>query len=246
MLFSKDDWAFIFLGYLLAHFCFTVVILPDYYSFPAGIRFILEKDLPFLVFIGLFYQTEIRRFFKIELVRRLSFFALSMFGFMLALLVASFFAGLSFEGVLGLSWSYQAVFEWTVAITLFFFLFNRITSKTEASMLAVLLAKVAGLIYEIPIYPQMNPHVGIWAHTSYPFFIASGWILLGLLFLYLRKRFVLTNRKLFGWACLGLLAFSVIYGSNLIAFSSWIPRAPTIAVLSLGILLLRRRPFRFL
>lgn len=71
-------------------------------------------------------------------------------------------------------WSYLALFSWIPAVMVGFVLFFRKTESVVASFVASWLCMtVAGVVYELPLYPSMRiDHF----HLSHPLFVASSYV----------------------------------------------------------------------
>lgn len=243
---NKENVVFFALSYLIVHF-FLLTIPLNNYSFSQGIRFIIAKTLPFILYFSLFYQREIRVFLNVKPFKKLAQFSINI-----TLLIAglSLFGGLiigaDFPFIFHLKWSYAAAISWLCATGLFYALLrSRDVSKLESLILSILISFVGGLIYELPIYPFLDLNSGIIFHYTFPFLVANQILFLPLLFFYFKKHFVFSgNSPLFFLFSMCLFAFGLIYMQNTGDLkTNWLPRLPTIFYLAflLKSLKIRRR-----
>lgn len=175
--------------YLLSHTISWFIVTDLRWSFPDGVRFVFMKTVPALLFVGLYYHKEILQVLKIKSIWELAHvlkvsmlsLALSMGGYMML-----FQKDL---GIAGINWTWYAIVTWCFAFVAFYFLLKRSFGSYESIILSLLFCKLGGFLYELPIYPSMDPYIGIYFHVSHPFLVAFDWFLIPLLILYLRRNY---------------------------------------------------------
>lgn len=207
-----------------------------------GLRFYGAKFAPLLIFTGYLVATMWPR-------TKLCFTTLSYVGFAGALGAFSLFAWASLNSIplstfFGIfRWSYTAIIEYLAAFILFILLG---LWKTRDALYAVTLASVAisaaSMIYELPIYPQIQ-HTDIYFHETHALFIATP-ILSLILFLFLlyeqkAMQACMRDRALFVMAFTGYLIWSVIYFFNNYLAPTWLPRLPTLLLCAASINLIK-------
>jgi len=197
--------------YLLSHTISWFIVTDLRWSFPDGIRFVFMKTVPALLFISLYYRKEICKCLEMESLRELAYVLKTC---MLSLAFALGCYMMVFQkdlGIAGINWTWYAITTWCFAFVAFYFLLRKKFNGYESIVLSLLLCKLGGFLYELPVYPFLDPYVGIYFHVSHPFLIAFDWFLIPLLILYLRKSYVF-NVKLHTFPTMLLfINFSMFY-----------------------------------
>jgi len=257
---NKENIAFLVVSYLFAHFIIFILSLKEVYSFPQGMRFIVAKDLPILLYITLYFKREVRTILKIPILKKIAEFSFILFCLLSTIfLIGGLLSGKPFIEVFNWKWGYIPLLEWGFAIFLYYWLFKRKkVSRYESLVLALLFAYVGGIIYELPIYPYLNPRVGIYTHYAHPFLFSTRWIMIPLLILYMKRTYgfyrlrylehpqlnIFKGRDvltiMFALTML-LLAFSCIWNRNYRKLGGWLPRLPTIFYLACWIFVSKRK-----
>lgn len=228
----KDKVVSILTCYLIGHSTFLLFSIRNNYSFPQGLRFLMDDSLPILLFLALFYIPQIEKVFTFPPLKTVRNFCAIYFPMLaISLLIFGVQNNLKFINLFNVKWSYHAFATWIGAIIIFFVI-QRLkgTNFSEALLVSLLTAYISGVIYELPIYPRMNPHVGIWYHPTHPFFVSSAFILIACMTYYFAKQkptFQGYKKIMVLITFSFLLGFSVLYASYPIPVG-WLPRLPAI------------------
>lgn len=132
--------------------------------------------------------------------------------------------------VSGYTWYYPAVIEWSLCFVLSWFLCNLKTKNTFFSFVfAFQIIVFGGTLYELPVNNLLS-HSDLFYSFFYPFFIATIWLsLIFIIYFLFERQWHLT--KLFFFLLVIYIAYSIFYYFNPY-FNGWLPRLPTISLLS--------------
>lgn len=197
--------------YVISHSLGWLMLTDARWSFPDGVRFAFFKALPIVMFVLLFYREEIKQAYKIPNLREL--FDTSKFLCLYLSVAIGFYAFINRPdlNLIGVSWSWYALATWGFSFPLFYLVLKRNFKSYESFILAFLFCKLAGFLYEVPIYSYMDMHVGIYYHLSHPFIVNFDYFLLPSLILYIRKRHKVTVKPLCFFSTFLYVGFSMFY-----------------------------------
>ena len=199
------------------------------YGFPYFAFFYGKKIYPILFF--LLYLIS-KNYPKTTRIINLFSWSCILFSLgLLTLLIMGMLEGNQFREFLGFKWNYAGAIEWTVATLVCYAILLYKTGQPSYSLFfSGIVMQAGGLIYELPLYPRMSPHIGIYYHHTHPCIIATNWLCI-FFTAYMLKQQNWKPTKPFLATIPIYIIWSIIYATNPHAYTAWLPRIPTIIML---------------
>jgi hypothetical protein len=206
-------------------YCLSIMMYSLRYGFGYAILFCLPKVLP-ITFMGLYLiknTNKVMNFFGyVSIVIALVSTPLFVVMQYLKIPMDTFFQSYN--------WYYPPLIEWTFCFALCWILCFFVTKKAFFSMLFTSQIIVfGGFLYEIPTANFLF-NIDLYFSTFYPLFVATVWFCL-VFTIYLMFEYKWHLTKIFFILLAIYIGYSIFYAFNLY-FNIWLPRLPTILLLS--------------